>query len=75
MVRVASISGVAEVVEGIGVGGVVQTGVGDGGSGNDGGGNRGGNERSRLREDVDGSGSLLGGKTSSSGVIESSLEY
>ena len=74
MVRVASISGVAEVVEGIGVGGVVQTGVGDGGSGNDGGGNRGGNERSRCGEDVDGSGSLLGSKTSSSGVIESSLE-
>ena len=71
---VASISGVAKVVDGIGVGSVVQTGVGDGGSGNDGSGNRGGHKRSRGGEDVDGSRSLLGGKTSGSGVIESSLE-
>merc|ERR1719209_1587593 len=66
---VASIAGVAKVVDGVGVGSVVQTGVGDGR-----GGNRGGHERGRGREDVDGGRGLLGGKTSGSGVIESSLE-
>ena len=70
MVGVASVSSVAEVVDGIGVGSVVQTGVGDGGSGNDGS----SDERCRDRELVDGGGGLLGGKTSGSGVIESSLE-
>merc|ERR1719483_445757 len=77
VVGVASIAGVAEVVasvaevvEGIGVGSVVQTGVGDGRSGNEGS----SDERGRGGDDVDGSGSLLGGKTSGSGVIESSLE-
>merc|ERR1719483_1298243 len=70
VVGVASIAGVAQVVEGIGVGSVVQTGVGDGGSGNKGS----SHERCRGGDDVDGSGSLLGGKTSGSGVIESSLE-
>merc|ERR1712088_454824 len=70
---VASIASVAEVVDGIGVSSVVQTGVGDGGSSNDGG-NRGGHKRCRGRDLVDGSGSLLGGKTSGSGVVESSLE-
>merc|ERR1719178_42082 len=68
--RVATEAGVAEVVDGIGVGSVVQTGVGDGGSGNDGS----SDERCRDRELVDGGGGLLGGKTSGSGVIESSLE-
>merc|ERR1719242_2450449 len=67
---VATEAGVAEVVDGIGVGSVVQTGVGDGGSGNDGS----SDERCGDRELVDGGGGLLGGKTSGSGVIESSLE-
>ena len=71
--RVATEAGVAEVVDGIGVGSVVQTGVGYGGSGNDGS-NRGGNQGCGLREDVDRGRSLLGGKTSSSGVIKSSQE-
>ena len=68
--RVATEAGVAEVVDCIGVGSVVQTGVGDGGSGNDGS----SDERCWDRELVDGGGGLLGGKTSGSGVIESSLE-
>ena len=71
---VATEAGVAEVVDGIGVGSVVQTGVGYGGSGNDGSSNRGGNQGCGLREDVDRGRSLLGGKTSSSGVIKSSQE-
>ena len=70
VVGVASVASIAEVVDGIGVGSVVQTGVGDGGSGNDGS----SDERCRDRELVDGGGGLLGGKTSGSGVIESSLE-
>merc|ERR1719445_1532578 len=68
VVRVAS---VAEVVDSVGVGGVVEAGVGhDGSSGNDGG----GDQRSGLGHNVDGSRGLLGGKTTGSGVIESSLE-
>merc|ERR1719273_2984287 len=60
---------------GVGVGGVVEAGVGhDGSSGDDGGGNRGSDQRSGLRHNVDGSRGLLGGKTTGSGVIESSLE-
>ena len=74
MVGVASVASIAEVVDGIGVGSVVQTGVGYGGSGNDGSSNRGGNQGCGLREDVDRGRSLLGGKTSSSGVIKSSQE-
>merc|ERR1719229_87972 len=66
---------VAEVVDGVGVCGVVEAGVGhDGSSGDDRGGNRGGDKRSGLGHNVDGSRGLLGGKTTGSGVIESSLE-
>merc|ERR1719400_2617607 len=62
---------VAEVVDGVGVGGVVEAGVGhDGSSGDDGG----GDQRSGLGHNVDGSRGLLGGKTTGGGVIESSLE-
>merc|ERR1719291_314415 len=67
---VAGVSGIAEVVDGIGVCSVVQTGVGDGGSGNNGS----SSERCGGRDLVDGGGSLLGGKASSSSIIESSLE-
>merc|ERR1719357_2347059 len=75
-VRVAGIAevvdaSVAEVVDGVGVGGVVEAGVGhDGSSGDD----RGGDKRSGLGHNVDGSRGLLGGKTTGGGVIESSLE-
>merc|ERR1719322_1662527 len=63
--------GVAEVVDGVGVGGVVEAGVGhDGSSGDDGGSDK----RSGLGHNVDGSRGLLGGKTTGGGVIESSLE-
>merc|ERR1719394_1058190 len=59
----------------VGVGGVVEAGVGhDGSSGDDGGGNRCSDKRSGLGHNVDGSRGLLGGKTTGSGVIESSLE-
>ena len=80
MVRVAGVAevvdaSIAEVVDGVGVGGVVEAGVGhDGSSGDDGGGNRGGDQRSGLGHNVDGSRGLLGGKTTGGGVIESSLE-
>ena len=80
VVRVAGIAevvdaSVAEVVDGVGVGGVVEAGVGhDGSSGDDGGGDRGSDKRSGLGHNVDGSRGLLGGKTTGSGVIESSLE-
>merc|ERR1719384_1900933 len=69
-VRVAGVAevvdaSVAEVVDGVGVGGVVEAGVGhDGGS----------DKRSGLGHNVDGSRGLLGGKTTGGGVIESSLE-
>merc|ERR1719391_1368689 len=72
---VVRVAGVAEVVDGVGVGGVVEAGVGhDGSSGDDGGGDRGSDKRSGLGHNVDGSRGLLGGKTTGSGVIESSLE-
>ena len=80
VVRVAGVAevvdaSVAEVVDGVGVGGVVEAGVGhDGSSGDDGGGNRCSDKRSGLGHNVDGSRGLLGGKTTGSGVIESSLE-
>merc|ERR1719445_1022576 len=68
---VVRVAGVAEVVDAVGVGGVVEAGVGqDGSSGDDGG----GDQRSGLGHNVDGSRGLLGGKTTGSGVIESSLE-
>ena len=76
VVRVACVAevvdaSVAEVVDGVGVGGVVEAGVGhDGSSGDDGGGDK----RSGLGHNVDGSRGLLGGKTTGGGVIESSLE-
>merc|ERR1719429_318648 len=75
-VRVAGVAemvdaSIAEVVDGVGVGGVVEAGVGqDGSSGDDGG----GDQRSWLGHNVDGSRGLLGGKTTGGGVIESSLE-
>merc|ERR1719188_1604340 len=72
---VVRVAGVAEVVDGVGVGGVVEAGVGhDGSSGDDGGGNRCSDKRSGLGHNVDGSRGLLGGETTGSGVIESSLE-
>ena len=80
VVRVAGVAevvdaSVAEVVDGVGVGGVVEAGVGhDGSSGDDGGGNRCSDKRSGLGHNVDGSRGLLGGKTTGGGVIESSLE-
>ena len=80
VVRVAGIAevvdaSVAEVVDGVGVGGVVEAGVGhDGSSGDDGGGDRCSDQRSGLGHNVDGSRGLLGGKTTGGGVIESSLE-
>merc|ERR1719225_2048872 len=68
---VVRVAGVAEGVDGVGVGGVVEAGVGhDGSSGDDGGGDK----RSGLGHNVDGSRGLLGGKTTGSGVVESSLE-
>merc|ERR1719445_2612041 len=76
VVRVAGVAevvdaSVAEVVDGVGVGGVVEAGVGhDGSSGDDGGSDK----RSGLGHNVDGSRGLLGGKTTGGGVIESSLE-
>merc|ERR1719322_751223 len=61
---------IAEVVDGVGVGGVVEAGVGHDGRGGD----RCSDQRSGLGHNVDGSRGLLGGKTTGSGVIESSLE-